>query len=308
MAIAGFGISNIRVRMNIDWNLTHAFLTTADTGSLSAAARILGLTQPTLSRRVAALEEDLGVTLFERVGKSLILTDAGERLLVHARAMGEAAETFKLAAVSGAQTLEGRVRISAVDAYCGYILPEILEEVRIAAPNLSIDIISTNVRSDLQRREADIAIRHVRPQTDELIGRLVLETRSGFYASRAWVERHGMPASRADLSPDCLIGYEDREESAAFFNSVGFPTLPENLLITAENSFVQWELVKRGWGVGQMLREVAARTENIVELFTDSEPVRVPVWLLSHRELHSSRRIRLVFDLLAEKIGQLGGE
>ena len=292
----------------MDWNLTHAFLTTAETGSLSAAARILGLTQPTLSRRVAALEEDLGVTLFERVGKSLILTDAGERLLVHARAMGEAAETFKLAAVSGAQTLEGRVRISAVDAYCGYILPEILEEVRIAAPNLSIDIISTHVRSDLQRREADIAIRHVRPQTDELIGKLVLETRSGFYASRSWVERHGMPASRADLSPACLIGYKDREESAAFFSSVGFPALPEDFLITSENSFVQWELVKRGWGVGQMLREVAARTENIVELFTDTEPVRVPVWLLSHRELHSSRRIRLVFDLLAEKIGKLGAE
>jgi DNA-binding transcriptional LysR family regulator len=292
--------------MNMDWNLTHAFLTTAEAGSLSAAARILGLTQPTLSRRVAALEEDLGVTLFERVGKSLILTEAGERLLVHARAMGFAAETFKLAAMDRAQTLEGRVRISAVDAYCAYILPEILEPIRLAAPKLSIDLISTNTRSDLQRREADIAIRHVRPETDELIGRLALETRSGFYASRSWVDRHGMPASPADLSPSSLIGFEDREASAAFFSGLGFPVAPQDLLITSENSSVQWELVKKGWGVSLMLHEVAVRTENVVELFTGYAPSRVPVWLLSHRELHSSRRIRLVFDLLAEKIGQLG--
>lgn len=291
--------------MNMDWNLTHAFLTTAEAGSLSAAARILGLTQPTLSRRVAALEEDLGVTLFERVGKSLILTEAGERLLVHARAMGVAAETFKLAAMDRAQTLEGRVRISAVDAYCAYILPEILEPIRLLAPKLSIDLISTNTRSDLQRREADIAIRHVRPETDELIGRLALETRSGFYASRSWVDRHGMPASPADLPPSCLIGFEDREASAAFFSGLGFPATPEELLITSENSSVQWELVKKGWGVSLMLHEVAVRTENVVELFAGYAPSRVPVWLLSHRELHSSRRIRLVFDLLAEKIGQL---
>lgn len=292
--------------MNMDWNLTHAFLTTAEAGSLSAAARILGLTQPTLSRRVAALEEDLGVPLFERIGKSLVLTEAGERLLVHARAMGLAAETFKLAAMEGTQTLEGRVRISAVDAYCAYILPEILEQVRISAPRLSIDLISTNTRSDLQRREADIAIRHVRPETDELIGRLVRETRSGFYASRSWVERHGTPASPADIPPSWLIGFEDREASSAFFNGLGFQTAPDELLLTAENSAVQWELVKKGWGIGLMLHEVAVRTDNVVELFTGYAPSRVPVWLLSHRELHSSRRIRLVFDLLAEKIGKLG--
>ena len=162
--------------MNLDWNLARAFLATAERGSLSAAARQLGLTQPTLSRQVAALEAELDVTLFERIGKRLVLTETGENLLDHVRAMGEAAAAMTIAASGRGLAIEGRVRVSASDAYSAYIMPEIVERIRREAPQITLVIVSSNALSDLHRREADIAIRHVRPEADGLIGRLVRES------------------------------------------------------------------------------------------------------------------------------------
>lgn len=139
--------------ITIDWNRTRAFLATAEAGSLSAAARKLELTQPTLSRQVAALEAELGVTLFERIGKRLVLTKAGESLLEYARAMGEAAVAMTFAATGRAEAIEGRVTVSATDAYAAYTLPEIVERIRKEAPQVTLVIVSSNSLSDLQRRE-----------------------------------------------------------------------------------------------------------------------------------------------------------
>lgn len=119
---------------DLDWNRARAFLATAEAGSLSAAARQLGLTQPTLSRQVAALEADLGATLFERLGKRLILTETGRSLLVHVRAMGAAAEAMSLAASGRSETIAGQVTISATDSYAAYILPAIAARIRREAP------------------------------------------------------------------------------------------------------------------------------------------------------------------------------
>lgn len=133
--------------MDIDWNRARAFLATAEAGSLSAAARKLGLTQPTLSRQVAALESDLGIALFERVGKTLVLTETGESLLEHVRTMGEAAIAMAFAASGRAQEIEGRVSISATDAYAAYVLPEIVERIRREAPQISLVIVASNSRA-----------------------------------------------------------------------------------------------------------------------------------------------------------------
>ncbi len=140
-----------------------AFLATAEAGSLSAAARRLGQTQPTLSRQVAALEADLGVMLFERVGRSLELTQAGLELLEHSKSMGNAANRIALAASGQVQSIEGQVRITAGDVMSAYILPDALRKIRAQAPMLRIEVVATNDLRDLVRREADIAIRHVRP-------------------------------------------------------------------------------------------------------------------------------------------------
>ena len=294
--------------MSIDWNMARAFLMTADTGSLSAAARSLGLTQPTLSRQVAALEADLGVVLFERSGKSLILTEAGEGLLAHVRAMGAAVDALALAASARKQTMHGCVRISAVDAYCAYLLPAIVERIMETAPQISIELISTDSLSDLQRREADIAIRHVRPETDELIGRLAVESTAGFFASEKWVARYGKPTSPIDLSPGHLIGFGNLEQSAQYLCSIGFQVTAEQFRLSSDNSVVTWEFVKRGLGVGMMMHDIARRTDGVVEILSDLAPIKFPVWLIAHRELQSSRRIRLVYDLLADELGRLGAD
>lgn len=287
--------------MNIDWNRARAFLTTAEAGSLSAAAKELGLTQPTLSRQVAALEAELGVTLFERVGKKLVLTETGASLVKHVRAMGEAAIAMTFAASGHSQAIEGRVSISATDAYAAYILPEIVERIRRDAPQITLVIISCNSLSDLRRREADIAIRHVRPDEDDLIGRLVRESTAHFYASRSWLSRNRCPECVEDIAPYDLIRYED-ERFVEFMRGVGVHVAEDGFRLVSENAVAVWEMVKRGLGIGLMSREIAQRTEGVVELFPGTELIRFPVWLVTHRELRTSRRIRLVYDILAEEL------
>ena len=175
----------------LDWNQLRAFLETADTGSLSAAARKLGLTQPTLSRQVAAIEQSMGVTLFERVGKTMALTPTGLDLLEHARAMGSAAEALSLAATGRSQALGGVVSVSASDMVAACLLPPLVRRLREREPGIAIEVIATNALSDLQRREADIAIRHVKPEQPDLIARLIREATACFYASEVWVQAHG---------------------------------------------------------------------------------------------------------------------
>ena len=157
----------------LNWNLARAFCATADSGSLTAAARKIGLTQPTLSRQVAELEASLGVALFDRIGKRLRLTDAGLCLLEHAQAMAAAAEATALVAAGQSQEVAGRVTVSASDAISAYILPDIVVRIRRQAPQITLAIVASNSISDLRRREADIAIRHVRPTEPELIGQFV---------------------------------------------------------------------------------------------------------------------------------------
>lgn len=148
---------------DLDWNQLKAFFQTAQTGSLSAAARKLGLTQPTLSRQVAAIEQRMGVTLFERVGKAMVLTPTGQDLLEHARAMGAAAEALGLAASRRSQAVGGVVSVSASDAVAAYLLPPILRRLQAQEPGIAVEVIPSDALSDLLRREADIAIRHIKP-------------------------------------------------------------------------------------------------------------------------------------------------
>jgi len=288
--------------IGIDWNLARAFCATADTGSLSAGARRLGLTQPTLSRQVAALESALGVTLFERIGRRLVLTETGLSLLDHARTMADAADALALAAAGKAREIAGNVSISATDAFAAHLLPEIVERIGKAAPQITITIIASNALSDLRRREADIAIRHVRPTEAELIGRRLGEMRAHFYAAENWVARNGKPRSTADLRRAEFVGFESAESFSAYLNDAGIPVSADQVRIVSENGVVAWEMVRRGLGVGVMLREIAARTPGVVPLLPKVLDVAVPLWLVSHRELHTSRRVRLVFEMLAEEL------
>lgn len=286
--------------VSFDWNQARAFLATVEEGSLSAAARALGLTQPTLGRQVTALEEELGVVLFERVGRSMELTPSGSELLDHVRVMRDAASRISLTASGQSQTIAGKVRITASDVFAVYVLPPVLRRLRDLAPQLDIDVVAANDIRDLQRREADIAIRHVRPEQPDLIARLLHEEQAYFYASTSYLERNGRPTSLQELLGHDFISFGDIDRIIGYMHDFGLPLTKKNFRLSSENGIVAWELVRQGFGITPMSVKVGAKTVGVERLLPDMAPFTFPVWLTTHRELHSSRRIRLVFDTLAE--------
>lgn len=293
----------MQARMDqLDWNQLRAFLETAETGSLSAAARRLGLSQPTLSRQVAAIERRLGVTLFERVGRSLVPTRTALDLLEHARTMGAAAEALDLAATGRSQAAQGVVSVSASDAVAVFLLPRVVQRIRQVAPGIVIDVVATDALSDLRRREADIAIRHVRPEQPELIARLVREAGAGFYASADWVRRHGHPRTSEEAQAHDFVGADRAGRYLGFLRQHGLPLTEAHFKCYADHSVAHWALVRQGLGIGAMMDEIAQATPEIVRVLDALPPVRFPIWLVTHRELRTARRIRVVFDLLVEAL------
>ena len=284
----------------IDWNQLRAFLETAETGSLSAAARKLGLTQPTLSRQVAAIELSMGVTLFERVGKAMALTSTGLDLLEHARTMGAAADALGMAATGRSQAIEGVVSVSASDAVAAHLLPPLVRQLREQEPGIAIEVISSNALSNLLRREADIAIRHVKPEQPELIARLIREATASFYASEDWVKVHGHPRSAKEAARLPFVGADRSGQFLAYLCQHGLPLTEANFSCYADHSVAHWALVRQGLGIGAMMNEIARDTPGIVRVLDDVPPVRFPIWLVTHRELRTSRRIRVVFEGLAK--------
>ena len=286
--------------VSFDWNQARAFLATAEEGSLSAAARAIGQTQPTLSRQVMALEEALGVTLFERVGRSLSLTPSGLELLEHVQAMGDAASQVSLTASGQSDAIDGLVTITASDGMSAYWLPAVLKQLNAVAPGIEIEVVASDEVRDLRRREADIAIRHARPDQPDLIAKLALETTGHIYAATSYLDIHGRPTVPSDLNDANFIGFGQSERMIQVLNAAGLSLSKRNFKISSTSGVVGWEMVKSGLGFGLMIKELADITPEVEMVLPDLTLIPVPIWLVTHRELHTSRRIRLVFDLLAD--------
>ncbi len=285
---------------DLDWNHLKAFLETAEMGSLSAAARKMGLTQSTLSRQVAAIEKQMGVTLFERVGKAMALTQTGQVLLDHARAMGAAAEALQMAASGHSQAVDGVVSVSASDAVAYQLLPPLMRQLRDQQPRIAIEVLPSNAVSDLLRREADIAIRHFKPEQPDLIARFIRNATAGFYASEDWIRIHGHPRRADEASNLPFVGTDRSGQFLSHLRQHGLTLSEANFSCYCDHSMAHWELVRQGMGIGAMMDEIARSTPGIVRVLDEIQPVVFPIWLVTHRELRTSRRIRLVFDALAK--------
>ncbi|WP_417494291.1 LysR family transcriptional regulator [Maricaulis sp.] len=287
-----------------DWNQIRAFLATVEEGSFSAAARALGQTQPTLSRQISALEDALGITLFERGHRAMVLTEPGRALLEPVRAMAEAATRISLTASGQSSQIAGRVTLTATDSMAMHVLPPVLLKLRQLAPEIELDIIASNDVRDLTRREADISIRHARPEQGELIGRLLCQTRACLYASPDFLDRHGRPKSAADLARYDFIGFDRDERFLAALQGIGLPLTEGNFKLHTASGPVMNELIRNGLGIGVLTEEFAALNPGLERVLPGLPVIEVPVWLVTHRELHTSRRIRLVFDLLAQELAR----
>ncbi|NBN63049.1 LysR family transcriptional regulator [Microvirga tunisiensis] len=289
-------------KLGFDWNQVRALVAVADLGSFSAAAKALGLTQPTVGRQVTALEQDLGLVLLERTGRSPVLTEAGRQVVEAARPMAEAGLRLSLVASGQAQDVAGPVSISASDMFAHYVLPPLIRHLHAIAPGLDIELISSNSLSDLKRREADIAIRHVRPADPDLISRLLREATAHLYAARSFLDQAGRPARVADLTGQPFVAFGNKAEMVRYLAMLGITIAERDIRTSSANGAVAWEAVRKGAGYGFMAVDFIPFAPEVEAVLPDQIKVTFPIWLVTHRELHTSPRIRLVFDVLAKAL------
>ena len=288
--------------VKFDWNKARAFLVTAEEGSLSAAARALGMAQPTLGRQVDGLEQELGIVLFERVGRGLTLTPSGLELLDHVRNMGEAAGRVSMTALGQSQALEGTICISASETYAVVLLPPIIAKLRIMEPGIQVEIVVTNHASDLRRREADIAIRNFRPTEPDLIAKKIGDADAVLYATPDYVEKIGNPTKPYDLRHAEFVNMDHGGMMLKGLNTLGLGLTEANFPLLTESYLVMWELVRQRAAIGILDAHIGDVDPVVRRVLPDLEPLVFPIWLVSHRELTTSRRIRRVFDFLAEEL------
>lgn len=289
-------------KITFDWNRARAFLVTAEEGSLSAAARALGMTQPTLGRQVAALEDELGVTLFERVGRGLTLTPSGLALVDHVRAMGEAANAVSRAALGQEQSIDGHVAITASEIYAAHLLPPVLARLRDLAPGITVEVVASNTLRDLGRREADIALRNAQPAQDALIARKLCDDHGALFATRDCLARHAPINDAQDLARLPFLGIENVEALITGLQGFGVPVTADSFAVLTGSHLVHWEMAKAGLGVGVVPVWLGDAEPAVTRACPATAPIPYPVWLVAHREVRTSRRVRLVYDLLAETI------
>lgn len=288
--------------VKFDWNKARAFLVTAEEGSLSAAARALGMAQPTLGRQVDGLEQELGIVLFERVGRGLSLTPSGLELLKHVREMGNAAGRVSLTALGQSQALEGTICISASETYAAVLLPPIIAKLRIMEPGIQIEIVVANHASDLRRREADIAIRNFRPTEPDLIAKKIGNADARLYATPDYIAKIGNPTKRSDLRHADFVNLDHGGMMLEGLNTLGLGLTETNFPILTENYLVMWELVRQGVAIGILDAHIGDADPIVRRVLPDLEPLVFPIWLVAHRELSTSRRIRRVYDFLGEEL------
>ncbi len=290
--------------ISFDWNHVRALLATAEEGSYSGAARVLKTTQPTIGRQISALEASLGVTLVERNVKGQSLTQAGSDLLDHVRRMGDAATLISMIAERQAQEVTGEVVITATDLLSAAILPRILLPLRETAPGIKVRLNASNDIQNLMQREADIAIRHSRPSQPDLVACHVGNFSANLYAARSYLDRKGRPQTLRDVADHDFVGNADQEHLLAPLNSIGIPICSENFVVTSDSGVVPWELAKSGYGVSMQPEVLGDAEPSVEKVFEEFPSLEFPIWLVTHREVQTTPRIRVVFDLLTRGLGE----
>ncbi len=277
-----------------DWHLWRAFLAVSRGGSLSAAARSLDLTQPTLGRQIAALESTLGVPLFTRSTEGLRPTDRALSLLPHAEAMAAAAASLLRAASGADDALRGTVRLAASEAMGGLVLPPMLARFRNANPGIDIELSLSDRNEDILRHDADLAVRNTTPTQGALVSRRIGEVPVRLFAHGDYVRRHGLPATVHELSRHTLIGREEHVHRIQHVLGVG-----HQFGLRCNNELGLLEALRAGYGIGYCQEPLGRRHPELVAVLPDLVLAQVGIWLVVHEDLRTLRRIRSLFDYLA---------
>lgn len=294
----------------LDWNLLRALGAVLAHGSLTQAARRLGTSQPTLSRQIAALEAQLGQPLFERTARRLRPTAAAQALAEPAQRMLAAAQALALAAEAPASQLAGTVRITASQVVSTQVLPDILAQLAEAHPEIQIELVPSDDISNLLEREADIAVRMLRPTQGTLITRHIADWPLGFYAHRRLIARAGGPPAPDDLTCGGRLRWVGFDQNTALldgFQAAGHAVDRRFFGLRCDDHVAALQAVRAGVGVGLVMQAIAGREPDLVRVLAELPLPALPVWLTAHRELRASRRLRLVWAALADGLGQWPG-
>lgn len=285
-----------------DWTLWRSFRAVLHSGSLSAAARSLGLTQPTVGRHVAELEAKLGVTLFTRAPDGLRPTATALGLAPEAEAMAATAASLLRRASGEAEAARGTVRITASEIIGAEVLPPMLGALHDAHPGLVVELVLSNITEDLLHREADIAVRMVRPTQGALVARAVGATRIGLYAHRRHADAHGLPATLADLAAHATIGFDTETPSVRAALAAGFPLRREDFSYRTDSDLAGLAMLRAGLGIGVCQVGVARRDPNLVRVLAADFRIDLGMWIVMHEDLRAVRRMRLAFDHLVTEM------
>lgn len=289
--------------IKFDWNHARAFLVVAEEGSLTAGAKALNTTQPTLSRQISALEQELSVTLFERVGRGLELTESGQRLKEAVQTMGEAANNFSILASGQSNDLGGKVIISASEVDAIYRLPDIISKIQNSAPELIIEIQVSNDVADLKHRQADIAIRSFRPEQPDLIAKKIGTYPIGLYASKKTVSDLPGGKQQPRLQQCKFIGFEALGRQIQFLNDKGWPVTQENFPVITSNQILQIALARLSSGIIFLPCDIGSAMTDLEKIKTkEGHVMLLDMWLVSHRELRTNPAVKFVFDQLADAL------
>lgn len=282
-----------------DWSHYRTFLAVLDAGSLSGAARALGIAQPTVGRQIEALETALGGdALFTRSPGGLAPTRAAQALAPHARAMAAAAETLIRTASGDAGEVRGVVRVTASEVVGAEVLPPIIAEFRETWPRVVIELVLSNRQEDLLRRDADIAVRMARPTQQALLARSVGAVPLNFHAHRSYLQKHGEPRSMAELVDHDLIGYDRVVVSAETLKALNFPVTNDLFALRSDNELAQLALMRAGAGIGVCQRPIGARDPNLTPILESVFAPGLEMWVLMHEDLRGDARMRRLFDHL----------
>lgn len=273
------------------WHLIRSFLAVAHSGSLSAAARELGISQPTLSREIQMLERHTKLQLFRRSTRGVSLTETGESLLESAEKMAGCADLFDRQRSGLSTELAGEIRISANEIVGIYLLPAAIASFTREHPNVDIEIVISNQSSSLHKREADIALRMYRPTQNELVARRLPDMRLGFFAHRDYLAGHGIPQSLADLENHQLIGFDQNPEFISGAKAQGVELSRRDFRLRTDHLLMQLQLARQGCGIVVTHLELARQWPEMEQLLKDIPIPPLQFWVVCHADTQHNARI-----------------
>lgn len=288
--------------MRISWDLIRTFQSVAQTGSLSAAARALQLTQPTIGRHVDLLEDALNVQLFIRSREGMQLTPKGADLIESAKQMDSAATGFERHATGLDEDVSGVVRISANEVFGVLILPRLLPGFMDHNPGIEIELVVDNSATNLTQRDADVAIRMFRPKQNDLVARKITELPLGLYGHHNYLSKHGAPKTLNELHAHRFIGFDRETSLIDAGRAVGAVFSPEDFALRCDNILTHIEAIRSGVGIGVTHQGLADRWSDVDQVLPDIALPNLELWIACHSEVRHNKRLRKVMDFLGSKL------